>query len=864
MAFTIYYSKKKVGEYKDKNQYREALIYLEGIIDEHSKKKGFRAWFKNESPLLDLLDELKPLRVAQCIEEAESCMKDKTDTSGTKDKPLIKSSLEFYREAKRLIEEAGRLQGASEDSQVRLLMKRAGKAIFVIETYDKAANHLEKRCLTSARECFMEVRDDHASSPNCLKEIETHLNACHNFGQKVSQDIEKRDFFSARKGLDEIFRLNREDEHYSNLLEEVQNKEKADELISGLGKKVSSGGAAGLYSALRDLKEAEELDPKHESIAELENDIKGKIAVIKYSEGLDFRDNKKDILKAIESFREIENLGVSYSDSGNILNELATVEKEIASSYDHGISCGKNLENAISVFRKAQAFGYHYRDLDEKLIKCEKELKRCNMLLSEAENLIGPDKKEYQKAIEKIQEALILYPSLQKAKALLETAQNKNQLQKHLNKAQSYLDSKDFRYGDALREIDEALKFGPDNSEAILLRQKINEKTLDWLEGRINLFSKEKKLTSAIKLIKTVSQDVPPSLVIKNELKVLEGKETEARRYYQDGFGKLNQARACDITDEEKRSVLYREAGECFRNALDSNRDLREIVAPELEALEREIEEWKAYLEALRLFEREEYEKCFELLASYKEKPLVKEISKLVLDTLNRLGFSGSFQLTIDGLTYIIIPDNEIHLGRNTATFKENKIALKLQDVSRKHGLITRSGSHYFYEDRYGCTHGTLVNGQGIERKIELKNNDILGYGFFREEDGSPANKPPAACLKLIVYPCEVNPTLKINCEPSDHEDFCEDRDKIYILIGDILTIGRGKGNTIVVKDKSIASEHISICREENRYCIKDMGTPGGSFINSDPIISKRTLQLGDRIRMGNIEMSVEDISTKQ
>ena len=70
MGFTIFVSKKKVKEWKEKQQFKKALVYLEAVVKKHSTKAGFGAWFKDDKSLKSLLDEIKSCRVQQCIEKA--------------------------------------------------------------------------------------------------------------------------------------------------------------------------------------------------------------------------------------------------------------------------------------------------------------------------------------------------------------------------------------------------------------------------------------------------------------------------------------------------------------------------------------------------------------------------------------------------------------------------------------------------------------------------------------------------------------------------------------------------------------------------------------------------------------------------
>src|SRR5216684_4077416 len=69
-------------------------------------------------------------------------------------------------------------------------------------------------------------------------------------------------------------------------------------------------------------------------------------------------------------------------------------------------------------------------------------------------------------------------------------------------------------------------------------------------------------------------------------------------------------------------------------------------------------------------------------------------------------------------------------------------------------------------------------------------------------------------------------------------------------LEGDVLYLGRGPDNHIVVNDKMVSRRHSALKREGANYVLEDLGTTNGTFVN-DQRIQRHLLAQGDVIRLG-------------
>jgi pSer/pThr/pTyr-binding forkhead associated (FHA) protein len=73
-----------------------------------------------------------------------------------------------------------------------------------------------------------------------------------------------------------------------------------------------------------------------------------------------------------------------------------------------------------------------------------------------------------------------------------------------------------------------------------------------------------------------------------------------------------------------------------------------------------------------------------------------------------------------------------------------------------------------------------------------------------------------------------------------------------HVLKDETITIGRMKGNTIVIEDSSISLMHAKITRKNGDFLLKDLNSTNGTVVNGQPVgeVSLRDL---DRVRFADI-----------
>jgi CheY-like chemotaxis protein len=92
----------------------------------------------------------------------------------------------------------------------------------------------------------------------------------------------------------------------------------------------------------------------------------------------------------------------------------------------------------------------------------------------------------------------------------------------------------------------------------------------------------------------------------------------------------------------------------------------------------------------------------------------------------------------------------------------------------------------------------------------------------------------------------------------------------ISLAGADTWTIGRGRGNAIVLADQWVSREHALLrCTESGECYLIDLGSQNGSFVNARPVQVPVLLSPGDRLTFGKTEIEfqqslpeVEEIAT--
>jgi pSer/pThr/pTyr-binding forkhead associated (FHA) protein len=73
-----------------------------------------------------------------------------------------------------------------------------------------------------------------------------------------------------------------------------------------------------------------------------------------------------------------------------------------------------------------------------------------------------------------------------------------------------------------------------------------------------------------------------------------------------------------------------------------------------------------------------------------------------------------------------------------------------------------------------------------------------------------------------------------------------------HVLKDETITVGRMKGNTIVIEDESVSLSHARITRKSGEFFLKDLNSTNGTVVNGQPIVEVKLNDL-DRVRFADI-----------
>lgn len=76
-----------------------------------------------------------------------------------------------------------------------------------------------------------------------------------------------------------------------------------------------------------------------------------------------------------------------------------------------------------------------------------------------------------------------------------------------------------------------------------------------------------------------------------------------------------------------------------------------------------------------------------------------------------------------------------------------------------------------------------------------------------------------------------------------------------FPLDSNLVTIGRGLNNDIVLEDPRISRQHAQIRFKSRRFLISDQGSTNGTYVNGTPVTTEQILHSGDLVSLGGLEL---------
>ena len=80
---------------------------------------------------------------------------------------------------------------------------------------------------------------------------------------------------------------------------------------------------------------------------------------------------------------------------------------------------------------------------------------------------------------------------------------------------------------------------------------------------------------------------------------------------------------------------------------------------------------------------------------------------------------------------------------------------------------------------------------------------------------------------------------------------------RLVELVNDRSSLGRATTNDVVVLlDPTVSRLHAVIERYPTGFCVRDLGSANGTFVNGEPVSGETRLRTGDELRLGNSRLT--------
>ena len=82
-------------------------------------------------------------------------------------------------------------------------------------------------------------------------------------------------------------------------------------------------------------------------------------------------------------------------------------------------------------------------------------------------------------------------------------------------------------------------------------------------------------------------------------------------------------------------------------------------------------------------------------------------------------------------------------------------------------------------------------------------------------------------------------------------------RPRVVRLDAHDVTFGRAEGSTVILEDAYISDHHARVFLRDNEWCIADLGSTNGTFLNQVKVTSATPIAAGDQLGIGKPTVQV-------
>lgn len=228
----------------------------------------------------------------------------------------------------------------------------------------------------------------------------------------------------------------------------------------------------------------------------------------------------------------------------------------------------------------------------------------------------------------------------------------------------------------------------------------------------------------------------------------------------------------------------------------------------------------------------------------------------------------------------------ELSVGRADG----NDLVLSEGGVSRKHARFFTEGGQVLVEDA-GSANGTFVDGERIEGPTPISGRAQVVIGDYEisiragaapkksapkgpsapKPGGDPrlatgplaAGKPPRATKVVPIVrgeaPKRPRPSSSARGASGPQLKGLSGAvlDQVFPLSG-VMTVGRVPGVDLQLEDDSVSRRHAELEVRGGEVLLRDLGSANGTTVNGAPLTDEATLQPGDIVQFGVVELAFE------
>ena len=213
----------------------------------------------------------------------------------------------------------------------------------------------------------------------------------------------------------------------------------------------------------------------------------------------------------------------------------------------------------------------------------------------------------------------------------------------------------------------------------------------------------------------------------------------------------------------------------------------------------------------------------------------------------------------------------EIIIGRDPNV----DISIPSPAVSRHHARLTREGEGYFLED-LGSSNGTFLNGERLLERRLLKAGDQIRFGQAinltykapTDIQQTVASSAPATPDNVVQTMLETDVNIddiKAGGTPRLLVTVAGGNSQTYNLTSQVLTIGRGENNDIIIPSNIVSGQHARLERVNGGYQIEVVPQAKNPMLFEGRVLTgSRILDHGDILRIGSLDPGVMVTMTYQ